>query len=86
MRTKIVATIGPVSESESMLSKFIASGMNIARMNFSHCTHAEYKARKEKIARIAKKHKRRVAILQDLRGPRIRVGELPEGGRILKEG
>lgn len=69
-----------------MLAKFIASGMNIARMNFSHCTHAEYKARKEKIARIAKKQKKHVAILQDLRGPRIRVGELPEGGTILKEG
>ncbi|MFA6407232.1 MAG: pyruvate kinase [Candidatus Paceibacterota bacterium] len=86
MRTKIIATIGPTSESEAVLKKFIAEGMDIARMNFSHCTHVEYRVRKEKIIRIAKKFKKHVKILQDLKGPRIRVGILPENGVVLNDG
>jgi len=86
MRTKIIATIGPNSESEAVLKKFIAGGMDVARMNFSHCTHAEYRARKEKIRKISKQLKRHVKILQDLKGPRIRVGVLPESGVVLSDG
>jgi pyruvate kinase len=86
MRTKIIATIGPKSESAAMLSKLIGAGMDIARMNFSHCMYAEYRKRATLIRRIAKKQRRRVSILQDLRGPRIRVGVLPKSGRVLTEG
>ena len=86
MRTKIIATIGPSSEKEEIIKKLIEEGVDIFRMNFSHCTHEEYRARKEKITRLAKKAKRHVFILQDLRGPRIRVGELPDAGIQLVEG
>jgi len=86
MRTKIVATLGPKSESESMIRQFVAAGMDIARMNFSHCTYPEYRTRTKYVHAAAKRLRRKVAILQDLRGPRIRVGKLPESGRVLKEG
>lgn len=86
MKTKIVATIGPKSEEREVLSKMIEAGIDIARMNFSHCTHEEYKKRvaiiKEESARLGRK----VAILQDLQGPRIRVGKLPDDGRVLTRG
>jgi len=86
MRTKIIATIGPSSESEEILKQLIEEGVNIFRMNFSHCTYDEYRKRKEKITRLAKKAKKHVTFLQDLRGPRIRVGELSESGIFLEEG
>lgn len=86
MRTKIIATIGPSSESEDILRKFIEEGVDIFRMNFSHCTYEEYKKRKRIITELAREMNRKVSILQDLRGPRIRVGELPESGLILEEG
>ena len=64
----------------------VAGGMDIARMNFSHCTFEEYRRRKTLIAKAAKKEKRPIAILQDLQGPRIRVGnEIPKEGRYLAE-
>jgi pyruvate kinase len=69
-----------------MLRALIRAGMDIARMNFSHCTHAEYRSRVRTIAKLAKQERRRVAILQDLQGPRIRVGNVPARGRTLKEG
>ncbi|MCK9187020.1 MAG: pyruvate kinase [Candidatus Colwellbacteria bacterium] len=83
MRTKIIATIGPKSESPEMLRKLVLAGMDIARMNFSHCTYDEYLARKEALKKICKEEKRDVKILLDLKGPRLRVGELPEEGREL---
>lgn len=86
MRTKIVATIGPRSESESMIRQFVDAGMDIARMNFSHCTHEEYKTRTRFIKAAAKRRGKKVSILQDLKGPRVRVGVLPEKGRVLVEG
>jgi pyruvate kinase len=86
MRTKIVATIGPVSESKEMIEKFVAAGMDIARMNFSHCTEAEFISRVRYVRASARKQKRPVKILQDLQGPRIRVGVLPPEGRKMEEG
>jgi len=86
MKTKIVATIGPSSEDISVLSKMVESGMDIARMNFSHCTHDEYKKRREIINIEAARLNKKVSILQDLQGPRIRVGNMPESGRSLVNG
>ncbi|MDD5098992.1 MAG: pyruvate kinase, partial [Candidatus Colwellbacteria bacterium] len=78
MRTKIIATIGPKSESPEVLRELILAGMDVARMNFSHCTYEEYKTRKEAILKICAEEKRDVKIMMDLKGPRLRVGELPE--------
>ena len=86
MKTKIIATIGPSSDSYETIYKMIEAGMSIARMNFSHCTYPEYLERKRHIQKASKKLKKSVQILQDLQGPRIRVGEMPKEGLELKEG
>jgi pyruvate kinase len=75
-KAKIVATIGPASESESELERLIKAGMNVARLNFSHGTHAEHAIRIETIRRVSDKLGIVVGILQDLQGPKIRVGNL----------
>ncbi len=85
-KTKIIATIGPTSESYETLEKLALAGMDIARMNFSHCTEEEFLARKEKIEDINKKHNLNVKILQDLQGPRIRVGKVSDEGVHLSYG
>jgi len=77
-KAKIVATIGPASESEEMLEKLIRAGVNVARLNFSHGTHDEHAERIARIRKISEKVGVSVGILQDLQGPKIRVGELPE--------
>ena len=75
-RAKIVATIGPSCESEPMLEQLILAGMNVARLNFSHGTHEEHAARIVCIRRLSEKLGRPVGIMQDLQGPKIRVGTL----------
>lgn len=86
MQTKIIATVGPKSESPEVIKSLVREGMDVARMNFSHCTYEEYKNRVSHIKKFSKSLKREVKILQDLKGPRIRVGELPKDGRLLQDG
>ncbi|WP_341228621.1 pyruvate kinase [uncultured Arcticibacterium sp.] len=78
-KTKIVATVGPASESEEMLLKLANAGVNVFRLNFSHGDHPEHLTRLERIRKNNKEHNLKCAILQDLQGPKIRVGEM-EGG------
>jgi len=73
-RTRIVATIGPASESKEMLRKLVNAGMNVARLNFSHGDFAEHGAKVQNVQAVAKEIGRPVAILQDLAGPEIRLG------------
>src|SRR5215467_1705570 len=80
-RTKIVCTIGPASDSEEMIAKLIAAGMNVARLNFSHGTVEYQRDLVRKIKRVRKALNKPVAILQDLQGPKIRVGII-EGGFV----
>jgi pyruvate kinase len=75
-RAKIVATIGPASDSEQALESLITAGMNVARLNFSHGTHEQHARRVATIRSISKKLNTPVGILQDLQGPKIRVGKL----------
>jgi pyruvate kinase len=77
-KAKIVATIGPACQSEAMIEKLIRAGMNVARMNFSHGTHEGHAERIASIRRVSDKLKVSIGILQDLQGPKIRVGELAE--------
>jgi pyruvate kinase len=77
-KAKIVATIGPASQSEEVLEKLLLAGMNVARMNFSHGTHEQHAERIARIRSVSKKLGICVGILQDLQGPKIRVGELTE--------
>lgn len=75
-RAKIVATIGPASENEQMLERLILAGMNVARLNFSHGSHEEHAGRIICLRQLAEKLGHPVGILQDLQGPKIRVGTL----------
>lgn len=84
--TKIVCTIGPSSESARVLEALIRGGMNIARLNFSHGTHQEHLKKIHTIRRISDRLKQPVAILQDLGGPKVRVGLMKGGGAELKRG
>jgi pyruvate kinase len=85
-KTKIVCTIGPASESPQTLEALIKAGMNVARLNFSHGTQTEHLRKIEFIREIADRLKQPVAILQDLAGPKIRIGKMKEGGAELKRG
>lgn len=79
-KTKIVCTIGPASESEEMLKQLMISGMNVCRLNFSHGSHEEHKARMDRIKKVRAEVKPSVALLLDTKGPEIRTGKfsLPE--------
>lgn len=85
-KTKIVATIGPASESQEMLEKLIHAGMNVCRLNFSHGTHEGARVQVENIRAVAKKLGTTTAILQDLSGPKIRIGDFYQERVILKKG
>src|SRR5438876_1622948 len=85
-RTKIVCTIGPASDSEEMLAKLIATGMNVARVNFSHGTPEYQRDLVRKIKRVRKVLNKPVAILQDLQGPKIRIGAIENGFVQLQAG
>lgn len=84
--TKIVCTIGPASESPEIIKELIRNGMNVARLNFSHGTHQEHKEKIRRIRLGSEELNRPVAILQDLAGPKIRVGIIPEPGIRLETG
>lgn len=75
-RAKIVATIGPASDSEAMLESLIKAGMNVARLNFSHGTHEQHEKRVATIRKVSKNLNVPIGILQDLQGPKIRLGKL----------
>ncbi len=77
-KAKIVATVGPASQSEETLEQLILAGMNVARMNFSHGTHEQHSERIALIRKVAEKLGVSIGVLQDLQGPKIRVGELTE--------
>ncbi|MBW2634945.1 MAG: pyruvate kinase, partial [Deltaproteobacteria bacterium] len=77
-KTKIVCTIGPASNSPAILEKMIRAGMNVARLNFSHGDFASHAETIQKIRAASKATKRRVAIMADLPGPKMRIGQFEE--------
>ncbi|MFH1711912.1 MAG: pyruvate kinase [Patescibacteria group bacterium] len=81
-RTKIICTIGPATSSVSMLTRLINAGMNVARLNFSHGTHPDHKKLMTHIRQAARKTDKIVGILQDLQGPKIRIGTLSEDVKL----
>jgi len=86
-KTKIIATLGPASSSEAIIEKLIKSGVDVFRLNFSHGDHSSHLGAIKKVRAIAKNLKKPVAILQDLQGPKIRVGKLKNSEPIyLKQG
>ncbi len=85
-RTKIVATIGPSSCEPKRLADLIAAGMNVARLNFSHGSHEEHAGYIKTIREVAEKLGEPVALLQDLSGPKVRIGDFVEGSITLMPG
>src|SRR5579884_1271899 len=75
-RTKIVCTLGPASADEATIDRLIAAGMNVARLNMSHGTREEHAEVLARVRRRAAARKTPVAVLQDLQGPKIRIGRL----------
>jgi pyruvate kinase len=83
-RTKIVATVGPASRSPEMLERLVQAGVNVFRLNFSHGTHDEHFAVVRSVREIAARLHRPVALLQDLSGPKIRIGQVKDGVELVK--
>lgn len=85
-RTKIVASIGPASDSEPKLKELIAAGMDVARISLAHDSLDVSLERYRRVREAAKDFDRAVGVLVDLPGPKVRAGTLPDGGIVLAEG
>ena len=85
-RTKIVCTIGPATRSPETLRQLIESGMNVARLNFSHGKHEQHAEVITHVRRLSQEMGVPVALLQDLSGPKVRVGDIAGDGVLLKPG
>ncbi len=84
-KTKIVCTLGPASENENILKQLMQSGLNVARMNFSHGIHEEHKKRIDLVKKLRREIDQPVAIMLDTKGPEIRTGNFVDGAVELKE-
>ncbi len=85
-RAKIVCTLGPAVDSYDQLKTLVEAGMNVARLNFSHGSHAEHEARYQRVRKVAEETGRAVGVLADLQGPKIRLGTFAEGPVELVSG
>lgn len=85
-RTKIVATIGPASSSPEVLKQMVMAGMNVARLNFSHGSYEDHAKQITLLRSVEKELNMPITLLQDLQGPKIRVGQLPDGKITLNDG
>ncbi|MBQ2717277.1 MAG: pyruvate kinase [Clostridia bacterium] len=85
-KTKIIATIGPASRSEEILTKMISAGMNVARLNFSHGTHEYHKETIDLIKKVRKEKEVPLGIMLDMKGPEVRTKSLSNGKVTLKKG
>jgi len=85
-RTKIVCTLGPASEDEETLRQMIRAGMTVARLNFSHDSQQAHAQRAERVRRVAQEEGAVVAVLQDLQGPKLRMGRIEGGKATLQAG
>ena len=83
-RTKIVATLGPATDSIEQLEAVLLAGVNVVRLNFSHGSAEDHNLRAANVRRLSKKHSLNIAILADLQGPKIRIGRFKEGCVTLK--
>ena len=84
--TRILATIGPATASDEKIAELIDAGVDAFRFNFSHGTHQEHKQRLSVVRKLAKQKGRYIAVVADMQGPKLRVGEFEKGGVVLEEG
>ena len=85
-KTKIIATVGPASNTYERLGMLIREGVDVFRLNFSHGSHEDHLAVINNVRRLNKDLKTAVGLLQDLQGPKIRLGEVEGGGVEIKRG
>ena len=85
-RTKIVCTIGPSCYSQEGITNLFLHGMNVARINFSHGSHETHERSIKFIRKTARENDYSIAVLMDLQGPKIRVGQMKDDGQVLKDG
>lgn len=85
-KTKIVCTLGPATDEENVLRDMMKSGMNVARMNFSHGTHADHKRRIDAVKELRSTLRLPVAVMLDTKGPEIRIGTFKNGRVFLRPG
>ncbi len=85
-KTKIICTLGPATDRDGILEQCIESGMNVARLNFSHGSHEEQQKRIDKLYELRKKYQKPIAALLDTKGPEIRLGDFNDGKVNLKQG
>ena len=85
-RTKIVATLGPASDSAKMINQLLKAGVNVVRLNMSHGDHDGHRRVFKRVRTAAKRQKRNVAILMDLCGPKIRTGVFRDSQILLVDG
>lgn len=83
-KTKIICTIGPASDNENTLREMMLAGMNVVRFNFSHGTYEEHKERLERVKKVANELGKPIALMQDTKGPEIRLRDF-EGGKVMLE-
>ena len=84
--TKIVATLGPASSTQEVLTRMIAAGVDVVRLNFSHGAAQDHIDRAQLVREVARSVGREVAIMADLQGPKIRVGKFENGKITLEPG
>jgi pyruvate kinase len=85
-RTKIVATLGPASEQPAVLEAMLRAGVNVVRLNLSHGNPDEHLARQQVVRQVAERCGLTIAVLADLPGPKVRAGQIPDGGVVLQVG
>ena len=85
-KTKIVCTLGPASTNAETIEKMLKSGMNVARINFSHGTHADHKKTIELFRSVRDKLEIPAAVMLDTKGPEIRIGKIKDGHAVLSNG
>jgi pyruvate kinase len=85
-KTKIVCTLGPATNSEQMITRLIKAGMNVARLNFSHGIHEDHQKMIQAIRKVSVRLDKPIPILQDLQGPKLRVGKIKNGFVQLNKG
>lgn len=85
-RTKIVCTLGPSSNTLESIEKLYRAGMNVVRINFSHGSHEDHEKTIGYVREISKKYQYSIPVLMDLQGPKIRVGQMKDGGQVINEG
>lgn len=85
-KTKIICTIGPASENEAVFREMCLAGLNVARLNFSHGTHADHKIKIDMIKKVREELAMPIAIMLDTKGPEYRIGKFRDGSIMLADG